>query len=101
MGWEPVTAYEYDDAGRMVSSRPEVEWDETERAWMLALDEYDASLCPLCGLPRSECQDPSAENRAEAGAPIRCHVTTARIRAQEADKRAESGALLWPAGLRP
>lgn len=86
----------------MVSSRPEVEWDETERAWMLALDEYDASLCPLCGLPRTECQDPSAENRAEAGMPVRCHVSTARIRRQEeyADAK-QGGALLYGAGLRP
>lgn len=86
----------------MVSSRPEVEWDETERAWMLALDEYEAGLCPMCGLPSELCQDPSAEGRAEAGLPIRCHVTTARIQRQDeyADVK-QGGALIYTAGLRP
>ena len=48
MGWTPG---EGDD----------VEWDETEREWMRSLAEYERSLCPLCGLPRSICQDPKAE----------------------------------------
>ena len=43
-GWEPATVYEYDDAGRLVASQPEVEWDDTERAWMLALEEYRSDL---------------------------------------------------------
>lgn len=28
---------------------------------MRSLAEYERSLCPLCGLPRSICQDPKAE----------------------------------------
>lgn len=31
-GWEPTTFYEYDDAGRLVSSTPEPEWDDEQRA---------------------------------------------------------------------
>ncbi|RIY26578.1 hypothetical protein CJI51_02995, partial [Bifidobacteriaceae bacterium WP021] len=35
-----------------------MEWDETERAWMLALDEYENTvLCPLCGMPSKFCHD--------------------------------------------
>lgn len=86
----------------MVSSRPEAEWDDTERAWMLGLAAYEQSnICPLCGSPSDLCQAPEAENLAEAGVPVRCHVTTARMRRQEEYKEAKySGALLWPAGLR-
>ncbi|MFR1605593.1 MAG: hypothetical protein ACLSUZ_03360 [Bifidobacterium pseudocatenulatum] len=47
MGWRP-------------SKGDEVEWDETERNWMRSLAEYERSLCPMCGLPRSICQDPKA-----------------------------------------
>lgn len=85
----------------MISSRPEAEWDDTERAWMVGLAAYEATLCPMCGLPSEQCQSAAAENLAEAGVPIRCHVTTARMQRQEEYKEAKHpGALLWPAGLR-
>lgn len=85
----------------MISSRPEAEWDDTERAWMLGLAAYEATLCPLCGLPSDQCQSADAEALAEAGLPIRCHVATARAQRAEEYKDAKySGALLWPAGLR-
>ena len=85
----------------MISSRPEAEWDEAERAWMRDLAAYEATLCPLCGLPSEQCQAPEAESLAEAGLPVRCHVATARMQRQEEYKEAShAGALLWPAGLR-
>ena len=85
----------------MVSSRPEAEWDDTERAWMRDLAAYEATLCPLCGLPSEQCQSAAAENLAYAGLPVRCHVATARTQRVEEYKDAKhSGALLWPAGLR-
>ena len=85
----------------MISSRPEAEWDDTERAWMVGLAAYEATLCPMCGLPSEQWQSAAAENLAEAGVPIRCHVTTARMQRQEEYKEAKHpGALLWPAGLR-
>lgn len=85
----------------MVSSRPEAEWDDTERAWMLGLAAYEATLCPLCGLPSDVCQSPESEGLAEAGLPVRCHVATARMQRREEYKEAShAGALLWPAGLR-
>ena len=51
-----------------------MEWDETEREWMRALEEYDSSLCPLSGLPRSVCQSPDAEFGLHADVSI-CWVT--------------------------
>ncbi|MFE5309698.1 hypothetical protein [Isoptericola sp. NPDC056605] len=106
LGWEPKTFYEYDAGGRMVSSWTEVEWDDTEREWMLALAEWEASeVCPMCGWPKDVCQARDAENALEVGPPIRCHVVTAIRRAQEA--RPGTGvskhddALIWGASLKP
>lgn len=88
----------------MVSSRPEVEWDEVERGWMLALAEWRDGLCPLCGGPREECSSIDNENAYTVPPPSRCHKTTALERAQQA-RRGDSGkpnpatkydrALLW------
>ncbi len=66
-----------------MSSRPEVEWDETEVAWMLALAEYEDGLCPRCGMPREICQAPESEGRVTVPPPSRCHVTTAILGAQK------------------
>lgn len=78
LGWEPSTSYTYDDGGRLLSSRPEQEWDDVEQSWMLALQFYrDAMVCPKCGGPVSECQDPANEGRFKMDPPVRCHRTTA------------------------
>jgi hypothetical protein len=104
-GWEPTTIYEYDDAGRLVSSRPEVEWDEVEQGWMTALAKWRSEeLCPLCGWPRAVCQAPEAEWNLEVPLPTRCHVTTAIRRAQKARSKApgeHDDALLWGAKPKP
>lgn len=69
----------------MVSSRPEAEWDDNERGWMVALAEYrDSVLCPLCGGPRDECSSIENENAFVVPPPSRCHKTTALERAQQA-----------------
>lgn len=104
LGWEPTTVYEYDDSGRMVSSRPEAEWDDAERAWMLALDTWKTDrVCPLCGLAREVCQAPETEFALDVGLPTRCHVTTAIRRAQAARAKhpgEHDDALLWSAQVR-
>lgn len=44
-GWEPTAS-------------DSVEWDEGEREWMLALDQYERTkICPICGSPRDFCGD--------------------------------------------
>lgn len=88
----------------MVSSRPEVEWDETEQAWMLGLEQWRTDLiCPLCGWPKSVCQDPKTEFRVEVPEAVRCHVTTALHLAQKAYSE-KPGAVpdgrLWSARLK-
>lgn len=46
-----------DESGTITGIRPtEPEWDATERDWMLALAEYEATLCPGCGLPDDICK---------------------------------------------
>lgn len=75
----------------MVGSHVEPEWDETERAWMLALSEWrEKHLCPLCGWPKSICQDPRNEGRFIAEG-TRCYVTTAMRHAQEAARNPGDG----------
>ncbi len=104
MGWEPATVYEYDETGRMISSRPEVEWDETEQEWMRALAAWrDEHICPSCGWPKAICQDPMAEWYVEVPDPTRCHVTTALRRAQNAysdRKGSNPDGLLWGARIK-
>ena len=88
----------------MVASRPEVEWDETEQAWMRALEHYRTEMiCPSCGWPKEICQDPMTEFKVEVPPPTRCHVTTALRNAQKAaSEKSNAGAegLLWAARLR-
>ena len=50
---------------------------------MLALAEYQASLCPNCGRPLAVCSAPDAEGKVQVPPPTRCHVTTAVARARE------------------
>lgn len=66
-GWTPTR----DDA---------VEWDETERNWMLALDDYEHSLCPSCGMPLSVCGDMQGQYRIQGDARV-CWGTAHRIQA--------------------
>lgn len=63
---------ERDGHRRITGYTPESEWDQTERDWMLALDDYEHSLCPRCGMPVSVCHDELTPTRytAEAGASM-------------------------------
>jgi hypothetical protein len=89
MGWEPTTTYLYDEEGRLVSSQPEPEWDEVERAWVQGLHEYRSrQLCKSCGLPKSVCRAPETEDLVTAESE-RCHVSAAIARRRKADSEAE------------
>lgn len=85
-----------------MSSQPEPEWDDTERAWMLSLARWRTNeQCPRCGQPKYICQDPAAESTWVADLPIRCHITTAILRAQNdylsgAAPASYPQALVWP-----
>lgn len=41
---------------------------------MRALADYEATLCPLCGLPRNICQSPEAELRMHSDVSV-CWAT--------------------------
>jgi hypothetical protein len=107
-GWEPreVTEHEYDDAGRCVRSvtTREVEWDEDERAWALALLELEADACPGCHGRMSETTAPEAEGKYVSPAPTRCHMCTAISAAQSTyhdnPNVRHTSALLWSAERR-
>lgn len=64
------------------SDQDPVEWDDTEQAWMLALQAYEARTCPICGMSTDICHDEAeverlyAEGRVEA-----CFTTILRNRA--------------------
>jgi hypothetical protein len=97
-GWEPTTVYEHDEAGRLVSSTPEPEWDDQQQGWMLALAALEDGLCPICGRPKRICSDPDSEGRWQVPAPTRCHATTALVIArQQYLKQPQAEALLFTA----
>lgn len=97
-GWEPSTVYEYDDAGRLVRSTPESEWSEQDRAWLLALAGYRASLCPCgCGLPAEQTLAHEDDGRRfVVSPPARCRARTALAQKQaEYQDSPQPEALLW------
>lgn len=64
----------------------ETEWDESQRAWMQALTEYEDGLCDGCGRPLSETTAPGAEDAYPVpGPPDRCHACTALAHAATRD----------------
>lgn len=99
-GWEPArwTENVLDEHGHVVRSvtRTEVEWDDQQRLWMLALAHYEASLCRKCGhdLHRTT----GAEHDWVSGDPIECQACSALARAERAfEKRAGDDANRIPA----
>jgi hypothetical protein len=82
-GWEPTTFYTHDDAGRLVSSRPESEWDEEQQGWLLALALARQLTCDGCGgwLPETTATDPEEY---VVPPPYRCGKCTKLGIAQEA-----------------
>lgn len=89
-GWEPVrwTENEHNERGQVVRSvtRTEVEWDDQQRLWMLALAHYEATLCK-CG---HSLQDTTSDQLDwVSGLPDECQACTALARAERAfEKRA-------------
>jgi len=78
-----------------VASTPETEWDAEQRGWVLALADYRAGRCPLCGGDIEEC-GPKSRGQWKVPDPRRCHRTDALILAQESRKKTvRPQALLW------
>lgn len=117
-GWtaKQVTTYEHDKEGKLIRSVTvtESEWDDRERAWMLALQHYELTLCRRCGTPLIESTDPNndpdnpqAERHYVADGPDECHCCKVLIRAdrQWSDRRKDdpvgTGNLIHSAVLVP
>jgi hypothetical protein len=73
-----------------------VEWDVTEREWMLALDTYEkAHICPICGMDIAFCHDKTQVAEAFTGAQVdNCFVGEMRENAMR--KFADSGVVQAP-----
>jgi hypothetical protein len=82
-----------------------VEWDDEERAWILALADYEANQCGGCGGQIDETTSKVHEDHWVVPPPVRCFKCTELARAQapfrEVNKNTgkplvpHSHALLW------
>lgn len=57
-------------------------WLAEDRAWAVALLEYEADMCSGCGQPRSESMDAKHEEDYRPAA-LRCHACASIARASE------------------
>ncbi|GAA6124170.1 hypothetical protein BPY_22780 [Bifidobacterium psychraerophilum] len=73
-----------------------MEWDETERAWMLALDTYEkAHICPVCGMDTDFCHDKQQVTALFASAQVdSCFIGEMRENAMQ--RFADSGIVQTP-----
>lgn len=65
-----------------IPRRSEPLWTDEDRAWAIALLEYEADLCSGCGQPRSESMAIENEFRYHPTA-LRCHGCAAVARESE------------------
>lgn len=113
-GWEPAeeTTFEYDDAGRVARTVTirEVEWDDTERGWMVGLDLMERQVearkaegrCAVCGGPAELCQNPEYQFSWVPELPVVCYRSEARLRAMLPYKKDERApAMAFSAKLDP
>ncbi len=104
-----MTEHTYGKRGRLISSTTtvtrEVEWDEQEQGWMLALAEYEALTCTGCGGWLPETTAAENEYRYALPEPIVCHGCNIQAIAQKQridDPDRPLQALRWPAAeLKP
>lgn len=88
-GWEPVTRYSYDAAGRVAHTRPEPEWDEWDQALVDAWLNWQAGL-HTCGHHESETADPGV---AFVASFTECRACAALQAAQESRAKVDEPAL--------
>lgn len=75
----------------------ESEWNDEQRALVLALGQYETQLHAGCGGYLPDTTDPANEGRYRAGVPNRCHKCTAIIQASAAyHDSPQPQALLYP-----
>jgi hypothetical protein len=72
--------------GRLFSSTPEVEWDEQEQGWMLALQSYEDSRCPGCGGDINVTTASENEGRYRHQLPLQCFRCVAFAQSHKAQE---------------
>jgi hypothetical protein len=82
-------------------SQPEVEWDETEQAWMLALEQYRKGRCPHCTGDLEVTTDPKNEGRFKHEPAIECFRCKGFVGSHDDYKDQDSRALLHLVPLSP
>lgn len=94
-GWEPrefTEVVEWSAQGFPARSitRREVEWDDGQRAWMLALAYYEASLCRKCGHslkdtlnPNTDPTNPRGDRQWVAEVPEQCFCCTVLAKSEK------------------
>lgn len=85
----------------MTTTMAEPEWDEDTRT--LVLGHAAVDLCPVCGGPAVECQDPENQFAYTVLPPVRCHRKTALVEAQQRVTEKTNpimSALLWRVALK-
>jgi hypothetical protein len=75
-----------------------VDWTAEDAELALALEDYEAGLCPGCQQPLDETSKPEHKDAYRPAPPIRCHYCTAQALISEtAEKQHERFAgLLFP-----
>lgn len=79
------TTYLYDDPEhpeRITGTVDNPEWTEEDRALLLALVAYEATLCPGCGQPQHLAWHAHTQEEWDAGALV-CHACTAKNGGEE------------------
>jgi hypothetical protein len=101
-GWEPVTVSTVTADGVTRTTR-EAEWDDDDRAWVLALLDVESQRCPGCGGHLPDTTRPEHDGAYDAGPPVRCFRCTALHARQEQyrDDPHHAAQVLWPVHLTP
>lgn len=100
-GRQPVTRYQHNHAGQLVSSTTDPQWTEDDAQLAVALADWEADLCPGCNGSLAETTLAENEERYEAKVAARCHRCTASQQLQGTlQSRPTPGALLVSTELR-
>jgi hypothetical protein len=84
---------------RTVNSR---EWTDADTVYAMALEDYEAGLCPGCNHPLDETTKPEHADAYRPGERIRCHYCKAQsLIAEVAEKDEDSAGVLVPVVLDP
>jgi hypothetical protein len=78
------------------------DWTDQDTSYALALEDYEAGLCPGCNHPLAETSQPDHADAYRPEKPIRCHYCTAQaLVAEVAEKDDNTAGLMFPLTLDP